>query len=79
MATCKAIKLGEKPVKENVGADHEYERLALEAKLAGKFDKTIQSKHDLKKVALSLKKRVEELGIALPLLYPRKELLGQNI
>jgi hypothetical protein len=76
-STCLAIQNGAKPSYSNIGTNHEYHRIAIEAKLAGKIpDKYVTKKKPMSNTAKTLEKRVKESNITLPMLCPTKEMLN---
>ncbi|KAL7457513.1 hypothetical protein ACHAWC_009057 [Mediolabrus comicus] len=73
---CNAIKAGARPQNENIGHDHEYERLAIEAKLAGKIpEKAVTRKLTLARSAAFLKKQIDLKNITLPIICPSEEIM----
>jgi len=77
-AVCNAIKDGARPRHENIGHDHEYERIAIEAKLAGKIpEKKVTRKVTLTRSAAFLKKEIDQKNITLPIICPSEEIMGK--
>eukprot|EP00984_Skeletonema_dohrnii_P032031 scaffold25418_cov131-Skeletonema_dohrnii-CCMP3373.AAC.8 len=75
-ATCKAIKDGVRPSKSNIGFDHEYQRLAIEAKRAGKIPaSSLEKKIQIRRVSKFLMMQVEQTNTSLPRLCPSNETL----
>jgi hypothetical protein len=75
-AVCSAIKDGARPRHENIGHDHEYERIAIEAKLAGKIpEKRVTRKLTLNRSAAFLKNQIDEKNITLPIICPTEEIM----
>ena len=79
---CRAIKEGAKPSKTNVGADHEYERLAIEANnrkpLTLKYNMHIEVQRS--RAARYLKQEVEKMGVdKMPMVCPPKEMLDNML
>ena len=72
--TCKQIKYGARPSKKNIGIDREYQRLAIEAKLAGIIPKSSLDRK-IRRVAKFLRMRVEQTDTNLPRLCPSNETL----
>ncbi|KAL9181819.1 hypothetical protein ACHAXT_012162 [Thalassiosira profunda] len=79
---CRAIKEGAKPSKSNVGTEHEYERLAIEAGKRGEVPEKykLQKPQHLDRAARQLQARAEEVearGEALPRICPSDALLDK--
>jgi hypothetical protein len=75
-AVCNAVKDGARPRHENIGHDHEYERIAIEAKLAGKIpEKKVTRKVTLTRSAAFLKKQIDQKNITLPIICPSEEIM----
>lgn len=80
-AVCKAIKEGAKPSKSNIGAEHEWERLAIKAKFAGKITTDLTRPLWLDRSSRKMKAKVEEMSAsaALPKRCPNRTLLEQAV
>ena len=80
-ATCEAIHAGAKTSKSNIGYDHDYERLAIKAYLAGKMHPktSLRNPLNLDRAARGLKMKVDRINAhkTLPRICPPKELLGR--
>lgn len=78
-ATCQAIRDGARPPKSNIGADHDYERLAVKASLGGKISAKFTKPIHLVKATRSLVMKVNEMNAVdtLPRICPSKQLLDQ--
>ena len=76
-AVCNAIKDGARPRHENIGRhDHEYERIAIEAKMVGKIpEKGVTRKDTLARSAAFLKKEIDQKNITLPIICPSEEIM----
>jgi len=76
-AVCRAIEAGATPSKSNVGTDHEYEQLAIMAKLAGKLTRDMTKPQLLHKSAVLLQKKIEETNTTTlpPRICPSNALL----
>lgn len=75
-ATCNAIKGGMKPSVPNIGIDHDYERLAIEAKMAGIIPaSSLERRIQIRRVSNFLMSQVEQTNTTLPRLCPSNETL----
>jgi len=74
-AVCAAIKEGAKPSKSNVGFDHEFQRLAIRAKLDGRMKGKLDKPIKLAKASQFLETKVKERNMTLPRICPSAETL----
>jgi len=74
-SVCRVIREGAEPSKSNIGTNHEYERLAIKAKLGGKIPTDFSKPVQLTRAARYLKARVEEVNATLPRKCPNDALL----
>jgi len=82
-ATCEAIHAGAKTSKSNIGHDHDYERLAIKAYLAGKMHPktSLRKPVYLDRATRGLKMKVDRINAhkTLPRICPPKELLDRML
>ncbi|KAL7524031.1 hypothetical protein ACHAXR_001253, partial [Thalassiosira sp. AJA248-18] len=78
-ASCQAIKDGFAPSKSNIGSDHEYERLVIEANLGGKVSGKLDRPVKIDRATRNLKQRVEASNGhgTLPRICPNQTLFEQ--